>query len=110
LRLQALLGPDPQDSLDDALIGIYLHSTFRKGAGREVVFSWNAAAPVKSGQVPHNGTVYYKSTFSDGQWLEVDGTINETAINAAVSTSGGKRYMVSWDSTGKQLSLKELND
>jgi hypothetical protein len=105
--LRAVLGADPRDSLDDALIGISLHTTNR--SGRETVFRWNAATPVKSGQLPRDGTVFFRLASIDKSWIEVTGTISETSISAEVTTSGGKKYTVVWDSSGQQLSITERN-
>ena len=108
LIMQAILGEAPNDSLDDLLIGIYLHSKFQRGDDREVILDYHAQTMIPAGGKPHDGTLYFKIITRNDAWIEVNGSIDETTINADVETSGGKRYTVKWDIDGKVLSLTEL--
>ena len=108
MRLAAVMGENPRDSLDDSLLGIYLHVRYRRGSEREVSFDYTAQTPIPSGGTPQEGTVYYKSTLRDGAWIEVNGSIGDTGITAEVTLSGDKRYAVTWDSEGNVLTVEPL--
>ncbi|MBN1577870.1 MAG: hypothetical protein JW913_15015 [Chitinispirillaceae bacterium] len=108
LILRAILGDEPADSLDDALIGIFLHSKFLRGNDREVIFSCSLRTPLFTGQKPRDGTVHYKALYSDDTWIEANGSIDGDTISAEVTTSGGKRYAVTWDAEGTVLTVTVL--
>ncbi|MBN1760038.1 MAG: hypothetical protein JW863_17055 [Chitinispirillaceae bacterium] len=107
MLISALLGEDAQDSLDDALLGIYIHLKYLIGRDREVVFEYNAETPVLPGMIPHNGTVYFRTGFVDDSWIKADATLYEDEIRAEVTISDDKRYEVIWDYEGKVLSLEQ---
>jgi hypothetical protein len=112
MRIGALLGEDGRDTLDDSLLGIYLHVKFLRGNDREVRFDYTAETPIPSGGEPSDGTVYFSTTFRDGSRIEVDGSLEETVISAEVTIttdSGEKRYAVTWDYAGEVVSVEELD-
>ncbi len=109
LVVRALLGNLPADSADDAIIGIYLHSSFREGDEREFILDYSAGTPVGARTRPRNGILFAKMVNRSGDWIEVNGKIEEEVISAEVTTSGGKRYAVVWNAgEGKVLSVTPL--
>jgi hypothetical protein len=110
MKLRVLLGSTPGDSVDDALLGIYLHAKYLRGSDREVLFDYVAATPIAFGNKPHNGSVYYKSIFRDDSWIEVEGVLDSTRISADVTgfRTDRRRYTVTWDYTGKVVSFERV--
>lgn len=110
MKIRALLGDNPRDSLDDAIIGIYLHLKYLRGDDREVIFEYSAETPIPSGGKPDDGTVYYKSAFRDDSWIEVEGILDGTVITADVTVfrTDAQRYTVTWDYAGKVVSFERV--
>jgi len=100
LRVTALLGSAPADSVDDALLGLYAHATFSGAKQRDIVVDYRSTTPVAHAQAPHDGTVYSRITDNEGRWIELDAELTDTSIVALVQTSAGGVYHVVWDRFG----------
>jgi hypothetical protein len=108
LRIEAILGSNPRDSLDDLISGIYLHRKMERGNERETVFSFTAETPLGNGEEPVDGTIYFRTTTSDNSWIEVKGVLDEELITADVELSDGRKYTVVWDREGDVVTVSQV--
>jgi hypothetical protein len=105
--MKVLLGALPNDSTDDALIGMYARVQKRYGVERDVQFRFDPAAPVGFGKEIDSGSLWLRIDYEKGEWLEINGTISAAVITAQYTDSNGTSLTIRWDRTGKLIDTTE---
>ncbi|MDD5675078.1 MAG: hypothetical protein PHC61_12995 [Chitinivibrionales bacterium] len=104
LRYTALLGPNPHDSADDSLLGVYAHALKRSGHERDVSFSFTSDSPVGKNRSPVAGRLAFALTDENAAWIMVNGTFNAQQIAVTYTDSKNNKLALVWDRGGNLIS------
>jgi hypothetical protein len=103
LRFTFIKGPDPFDNSCNRLLTLHRHVTRPpvSGAERERIFTLAVDSPLLPDQAPVSGPLYLRQLFSDGYWVQFDGSFGSQTITGAYGDSNGKTGTISWDRAGE---------
>ena len=102
LRFTFIKGPDPLDNTLNRLLTVHRHVTRPpvSGAERERIFTLTVDSPVAPDQGLFSGPLYLRQLFSDGYWVQLDGSFGSQTITGDFTDSQGKTGTLTWDRAG----------
>ena len=101
LRYTFIKGSDPLDNTGNRLLTLHRHMVRPRGAERERIFTLTVDSSVAPDRGPGSGPLFMRQAFSDGYWVQIDGSFSAQAISGDFTDSNGKTGTLSWDRMGK---------
>ncbi len=101
LRFTFIKGPDPLDNSLNRLLAVHRHVTRPAvdAAERERIFTLTIDS-LPPDQAPVSGPLYLRQLFSDGYWVQLDGSFGSQTITGDFTDSQGKAGTLTWDRSG----------
>ena len=100
LQYGVMLGKNPGDSTALSLLSIRRHVLQRIGDERESIFSVKSDQPLARNQALQSGSMSLWLNYSDGQWINADGTFAPDKITVVFTDSKGDTLDLAWDRSG----------
>ena len=98
-----MLGKNPGDSNAISLLSMRRHVLQRLGDERESIFSVTSERPLARNQALQSGSMVLTLYYSDGQWINADGTFTTDRISVVFTDSKGDTLDLAWDRSGAQV-------
>ena len=102
LRFTFIRGSNPLDNSCNRLLTLHRHVTRTavSSAERERIFTLAVDSPLPPDQAPVSGPLYMRQLFSDGYWVQFEGSFGSQTITGDYVDSNGKTGTLIWDRAG----------